>query len=100
MKCTAKVEYKVARRKGSGEKYNKIVRYVWDNFPEYKDSDLSICGGKIIATVKAVDEAEWGDHFAVLRVDYICETCCGLFYSGLPTALNISEWVTDVIEKM
>lgn len=80
-------------------------------FGEYSDYAISVgeavigelvqCpGGQIIAHVLAAEEPYLGGTNAELRVSYRCKECGHSYYPELPDAYNISEFLTEAIERM
>jgi hypothetical protein len=103
MKCGTRVLYRDARRRGNGAPYRKAVRWYHSAFPETGIPDaekplLEICDGKIIATVAAVNEPDWGGTYANLEIAYKCETCGAQHFDHLPSNSDqLSKFVTDAI---
>lgn len=109
MVCNAYVIKFPARRKGSGKPYTKhklvAVADIQIRNPEFtftveEANKVQRCGGKIIARVEAIDEPSWGDHNAVLEVEFKCAECGCTHHPGLPDKYTIREFLTSVVEKM
>lgn len=69
----------------------------------YSKTDLSnhkVCGGKIKAEIKAIDEPTWGGSYASLEIKYTCEKCKSVFHPYLPNEYNINDFLTKKIEEM
>lgn len=116
MKCGSYVLYVEARKKGSGEPYQRVKETVsW-----WGTSDMGIrndakapssldllqrgynaCHGTVQATVSAVDDPYWGGTSAQLEIDYKCDTCGQTFFPELPaTAEDLSKFVTDMVARL
>lgn len=72
--------------------------------PSPLPDDVEVCGGKIIAEVKAEDENFYGQNcYPTLEVVYHCARCQALLYPtkelGLPNEYTISEWLTKFVEE-
>jgi hypothetical protein len=89
MKCNARVANVTSRRKGSGESYERVkfIAVAWGvggskpwNDPKYVAENTYECGGVIYATVKAVDEPDWGCSYARLEVRYKCQRCDSVYF--------------------
>lgn len=110
MRCHSLIVCDDRRRKGTGKQYQKMRIVGNALFPgslEVKAADcerIELCQGRIIATIKAVDEPTWGGTYASLRLEYRCEKCSDSVIArwyGLPeTDEDLSKLVTSFIEKM
>jgi hypothetical protein len=67
----------------------------------YEESELELCDGDIVATVKAVDEPDWGSTFARLEIVYQCNKCGCTAFNELPQSEEaLSRWLTESIAAM
>ena len=103
MKCRTRVLWRDARRKGNGEPYRKAVGHYYPGFPidsiqHGTVGRLEVCEGRIVATVAAHDEPEWGGSRAVLEIAYKCDVCGATTFPDLPDSPEkLSEFVTRAI---
>lgn len=102
MLCINRVKESQGRAKGSGK---PVTRYQWFG-PNYvgpiDTSALPICGGEIKATIRAVDEPDWGGCHAVLEVEFVCLKCGSIMPNpALPNGgFELSVWVTERIKEL
>lgn len=64
-------------------------------------SGAELCGGNIIATVRAIDEPYFGGSSAELEVHLECDRCKNTFHGDdAPNKYNISALVTKFVRDM
>jgi hypothetical protein len=80
----------------------KPKRVVFYPTPPETHPDATLCGGKIIVEVKAVDEPYYGGTSATFEIEYKCERCKWTFHGAdLPTTQEeVSKLLTDYIEQL
>lgn len=103
MKCDNLIIVESRRRRGSGKPYLKAVKFqTWHQREILKQAPLEegvVCGGKIDVNISAQDIADWGGHYAELKVSFLCERCGCTFYFELAQA-DLDTLVTDMLAKM
>ena len=67
---------------------------------KHRVDEIERCNGKIIATIKAIDEPYFGGSSAQLEITYKCNRCGSYWENGLPNIYNISELLTSYVEKL
>lgn len=116
MKCGSFVLWVTARRKGSGNSYERVKETVswWGTrdlgiradpgaktSAEYLAEGYVRCDGNIVASVCAVDEPDWGHSYAKLEVGYKCDKCGQEFFPELPTEPeSLSALLTKSIDEI
>lgn len=103
MTCGTLVLWEDRRRRGSGKTYRKAVAHYYpgqpkESIPAKVLPHLVVCLGRIIATVEAVNEPEWGGTSPRLEITYKCAECGATTFPHLPdseTKLSaaLTEWV-------
>lgn len=110
MKCNSKIFFYKKTNKDGTRKIKASV-CPWYSPQEFQivrsrivtdkvDPNWEICDGKIIADVEAVNEPDYGGSYAALNVTYKCNKCGQMSFPDLPNEFTISEFLTDIIEKM
>ena len=56
---------------------------------------LPVCGGDVTVKVKAVDEPEYGGHYAKLEIEFTCTRCK---HPWLPNRIEIEGSLWDGID--
>jgi hypothetical protein len=89
MKCKSFVKFIPARKRGSGELYQKAVKI----FPRYNiklgalvpEPDMIECDGNLEITVEPSMEGDcYCSSYAVLHLVYKCKKCGNTFFEELP----------------
>lgn len=90
MRCDARV-IEVERKK-RGKPYPAVKLIALNGgigIGEYADpttitSKTQECGGRVIASVRAVEEPEWGGVICSLEITYTCDRCGSTYFHSLP----------------
>ena len=106
MKCKSMVKFVPAKKKGSGEPYQKAVKI----YPRYQiklgtftpDPDMVECNGFLKVTVEASMEGECScSSYSVLNIKYRCDKCGGEYYPELPqNSKELSEFFEAILRNL
>ena len=89
MRCKSMVKFVPARKKGSGESYQKATKI----YPRYQiklgsfipEPDMIECNGFLKVIIESDMEGECScSSYSILRINYMCEKCGGEYYPELP----------------
>lgn len=104
MKCGHYVKWQTRREKGSGAEYQKAtdhraVMHFADKHEELLASGFVVCDGNIkCVSLEAVDEPDWGDHYAKLNIEYACDKCGISFGAEIPEPIALVNRALDSID--
>lgn len=64
---------------------------------------LPVCGGVVHVKIQAVDEPDWGGHYATMKFEATCSKCKSPFWPGrIALEERITAWdgfdITDLLE--
>lgn len=112
MICQARI--KIGQTKTGKEKIHLVItpyKLGWpgsSDTPEYPQihqpelfTGTEECGGKIVASIQAIDEPYYGGHSATLEVEYKCQRCKNQHFPDLPSdSEGLSKWLTEVVDLL
>lgn len=115
MKCNAHVIKRPSKKKTSMTVKAQVswwhvwlTDHNWGDHP-YKPNQLGleegetieVCDGNIAVKVRAVDEPDWGDHYARFYIEYECDKCGMTHFPELPRdEEEVSVLLTEIVSRM